>query len=177
MEGFFVLLTPPVALALMFWAWTIWLSFRADGRNIRRSSAAVSAVLAICGAIAFLALTSLDDYNDYPGHTCSVRDGFVPVGSPPEQLPPPPPDVVSTFHPSLDWSHRFELLPLGVRCTYWIRDDPRIAMSTHSPWPYSVCSYGALVVAFVQAIRVVNPDLLRRGAPPRPARAGDGGQM
>jgi hypothetical protein len=81
-EGFFVLLTPPVALALMFWAWTIWLSFSAAGRNIRRSSAAVSAVLAICGAIAFLALTSLDDYNDYPGHTCSVRDGFVPVGFP-----------------------------------------------------------------------------------------------
>ena len=165
MEAFLVPLLPPVALSLALWAFIIWVSFRATGRGVRRTAAAVSVVLSICGAIAFLGFTGSDDYNDYPGYTCALRDGYLPSGFPPDRFPPPHPDRVSTFHPNIDWTHSYELFPAGVRCTYWTRDDPRITVVTHSPWSYSMWIYGLLLIAVAQAARVVNPGLLTRGAP------------
>ena len=154
------LLLPLLLIAL--WAWIVWVSFRVVGRGARRTAAAVSGLLSICGAIAIFGFTGVDDYNDYPGYTCSLRDGQVPEGFPPERLPPPHPDATHRFHPNIDWSHGYELLPAGVRCTYWTRDEPRVTVVTHSPWSYSVWIYGLLGIALVQAIRVVNPDLLAR---------------
>lgn len=165
MEAFLVPLLPPVALSLALWAFISWVSFRATGRGVRRTAAAVSLVLSICGAIAFLGFTGSDDYNDYPGYTCELRDGYLPSGFPPARFPPPHPDRVSTFHPNIDWTHSYELLPAGVRCTYWTRDDPRVTVVTHSPWSYSVWIYGLMLIAVAQAARVVNPGLLTRGAP------------
>lgn len=159
-EAFFVPLWPPAAMALAFWGLFVWGSFRASGRGTRRAAAVVSVVLSICGAIAFFGFAGLDDYNDYPGYTCSVRDGYVPAGFPPDRLPPQ--ERVSRFHPNIGWSHEYELLPAGVRCTYWTRDAPRVTVITHSPWSYSVWVYGLLVLALVQVVRAVNPDLLSR---------------
>lgn len=164
MEAFLVPFLPPVALALALWAFIIWVSFRATGRGVRRTSAAVSALLSICGAIAFLDFTGSDVYNDYPGYTCSLRDGNVPEGFPPERLPPPHPDATHRFHPNIDWSHGYELLPAEIRCTYRTRDDPRITVVTHSPCSYSVWIYGLLIIAVAQAARVVNPGLLTQVA-------------
>lgn len=56
MEAFLVPLLPPVALSLVLWAFIVWVSFKATGQGARRTAAAVSAVLSICGAIAFLGL-------------------------------------------------------------------------------------------------------------------------
>jgi hypothetical protein len=157
-EAFFVPLLPPVAMSLALWAWIIWISFRATGRGMQRTTAAVSVLLSICGAIAFLGFSGSDDYNDFPGYTCARRDGHVPDGFPPDRLPPQ--EQVSTFHTNLDWSHGYELLPAGVRCTYWTRDAPSVTVVTHSPWSYSVWIYGLLIVALAQAARVFDPDLL-----------------
>jgi hypothetical protein len=55
-EAFLVPLLPPVALSLVLWAFIVWVSFKATGQGARRTAAAVSAVLSICGAIAFLGL-------------------------------------------------------------------------------------------------------------------------
>ncbi|MGI9586853.1 MAG: hypothetical protein ACR2MR_01425 [Dietzia maris] len=63
MEAFFVPLLPPVAMSLALWAWIIWISFRATGRGMQRTTAAVSVLLSICGAIAFLGFSGSDDYN------------------------------------------------------------------------------------------------------------------
>ncbi len=82
----------------------------------------------------------------------------MPDGFPPDRLPPQ--EQVSTFHTNLDWSHGYELLPAGVRCTYWTRDAPSVTVVTHSPWSYSVWIYGLLIVALAQAARVFDPDLL-----------------
>lgn len=165
MEAFLVSFLPPIALSLALWAFIIWVSFRATGQGVRRTAAAVSVLLSIGGAIAFLGFAGSDDYNDYPGYTCALRDGYLPDGFPPDRVPPPHPDRVSTFHPNIDWTHSYELLPAGVRCTYWTRDDPRVTVITHSPWSYSVWIYGLLLIAVAQAARVVNPDLLTREAP------------
>lgn len=164
MEAFLVPFIPPVALALIIWGVITWMSFSATSRASRRTAAAVSAFLSICGSLAFLAFTGIDDYDDYPGYTCSLRDGYVPEGFPADHLTSPHPDRVSRFHPDLAWSHEYELLPAGVRCTYWTSDDPRVTVVTHSPWSYSVWIYGLLVVAAAQAARTANPDLLLRHA-------------
>ena len=160
MGAFLAPLLSPLSLILVLLGAIIWLSFGATGRNGRRSAAAISVLLSICGSIAVLVFASIDDFNDYPGYTCSQRDGHVPDGFPSDRLPPPDPDLVSRFHPNIAWSHEYELLPAGVRCTYWTKDDPRITAVTHSPWAYSVWVYGLLIIALVQAARAVNPDLL-----------------
>ncbi|MBB0992482.1 hypothetical protein G6009_13970 [Dietzia sp. SLG510A3-30A2] len=160
MEAFLIPLLPPVALSLGLWAFVVWVSFRATGRGARRSAAAISAVLSICGAVAFLGFAGSDDYNDYPGYTCALRDGHVPDSFPSDRLPPE--EQISTFHTNIDWSHGYELLPAGVRCTYWTRDEPRVSVVTHSPWSYSVWIYGLLAIALTQAVRVINPDLFAR---------------
>ncbi|OYD70106.1 hypothetical protein [Rhodococcus sp. OK302] len=164
MEAFLAPLLSPAGLALALLGAITWLSFSATGRNTRRSAAATSVLLSICGSIAFLGFAGIDDYNDYPGYTCSLRDGNVPDGFPSDQLPPPNPNLVSRFHPNIAWSHEYELFPAGVRCTYWTKDDPRVTVVTHSPGAYSVWIYGLLVIALAQAARVVNPDLLARRA-------------
>lgn len=160
MGAFLAPLLSPLSLILVLLGAIIWLSFGATGRNGRRSAAAISVLLSICGSIAVLVFASIDDFNDYPGYTCSQRDGHVPDGFPSDRLPTPDPNVVSRFHPNIAWSHEYELLPAGVRCTYWAMDDPRITVVTHSPWAYSVWVYGLLVIALVQAARTVDPDLL-----------------
>lgn len=162
MWAFLAPLPSPIGLGLALLGWIIWLSFSATGRNARRSAAAISVLLSIGGAIAVLGFAAKDDFNDYPGYTCSQRDGHVPDGFPPGRLPPPHPDLVSTFHPNIAWSHEYELFPAGVRCTYWTRDEPRLTVVTHSSWAYSVWIYGLLFLALAQAARVVNPDLLTR---------------
>ncbi len=161
MLGFLAPLLSPVGLLLALLGVIIWLSFSAAGRNARRSAAAASVLLSICGSIAVFAFASIDDFNDYPGYTCSQRDGHVPDGFPSDRLPSDR-GVVSTFHPSIAWSHDYELFPAGVRCTYWTKDDPRITVVTHSPKGYSVWIYGLLILALAQAARVVDPDLLAR---------------
>ncbi|MEH6821285.1 MAG: hypothetical protein V7706_15195 [Dietzia psychralcaliphila] len=120
-------------------------------------------LLSLLGAIGFLGLAGSDDYNDYPGYTCSQRDGHVPSGFSPDRLPPMP-DRVSAFHPNIDWSHERELFPAGVRCTYWLRDGPGITVVTHSPWSYTVCVYGFLLIAATQAVRVVKPERCKASA-------------
>ena len=101
MEAFLIPLLPPVALSLALWAFIVWVSFKATGQGARRSAAAVSAVLSICGAIAFLGFAGSDDYNDYPGYTCALRDGHVPDGFPPERLPPAGTDQHIPYQPPL----------------------------------------------------------------------------
>lgn len=160
MEAFLIPLLPPVALALALWAYIVWASFKAARRGARRTAAAVSAVLSICGAIAFLGFAGSDDYNDYPGYTCALRDGHAPDGFPPDRVPPE--EQISTFHTNIDWSHGYELLPAGIRCTYWTRDEPRVSVVTHSPWSYSVWIYGLLAISLTQAVRVTNPEFLTR---------------
>lgn len=160
MGAFLAPLLSPIGLALALLGAIIWLSFSAAGRHARRSAAATSVLLSIGGSIAVLVFASIDDYNDYPGYTCSQRDGHVPDGFPSDRLPPPDPDLVSRFHPNIAWSHEYELFPAGVRCTYWTKDGPRITAVTHSPWAYSVWVYGLLIITLAQAARAVNPDLL-----------------
>lgn len=162
MGAFLAPLLSPISLGLALLGLIIWLSFSATGRNARRTAAAISVLLALCGSLVFLVFTSIDDFNDYPGHTCSKRDGHRPDGFPADRLPPPDLNLTSTFHPNIAWSHEFELFPAGVRCTYWTKDEPRITVVTHSPWAYSVWIYGLLAVALAQAARVVSPELLAR---------------
>lgn len=137
MAAFFMPLLSPLTLGLALLGVAIWRSFSAA------------------------------DYNDYPGYTCSARDGYVPDGFPADRLPPER-AVVSTFHPNIAWSHEYELFPAGVRCAYWTRDEPRVTVVTHSPWAYTAWVYGLLALALAQAVRVVDPDAL---APRRQLRA------
>lgn len=169
MAAILALLLSPLALGLALLGVVVWLSFRVGGRGARRTAAAASVVLAIGGSLAFLAYASADDFNDYPGYTCSVRDGHVPDGFPAGAISPSDRGVVSRFHPDIAWSHEYEAFPAGVRCTYWAKADPSITVVTHSPWAYTVWVYGLLALAFAQAVRVVNPDLLARPRSRRPA--------
>lgn len=81
---------------------------------------------------------------------------------PPDRLPPPHPDLVSTFHPNLDWSHDYELFPVGVQCRYWTEDEPRIEATTHSPWTYTLFFYGLGGVALLQVVRIVRDTARKR---------------
>lgn len=159
MEAFLIPLLPPVALALAIWAFIVWVSFKATRRGARRTAAAISAVLAICGAIAFLGFAASDDYNDYPGYTCVVRDADHPPGFPLERRGA---EWAASFSSNIAWSHSYEWFPAGVRCTYWTRDEPRVSVVTHSPWSYSVWIYALLGLALTQAVRAINPDLFAR---------------
>ena len=44
----------------------------------------MSSTASILGAIGFLGFARVDDFNDYPGYTCSLRDGHVPSAFTPE---------------------------------------------------------------------------------------------
>ena len=113
-------------------------------------------------ALCVLAAAGLADYNDYPGYTCAVRDGDVPDGFPTDRLPPADPDIVSTFHPGIGWSHGYELFPVGVQCTYWTKAEPRFEMTTHSPWAYTVLFYGLSGIALLQFARVAKGTMQKR---------------
>lgn len=69
---------------------------------------------------------------------------------------------MSTFHPGIGWSHDYELFPAGVQCTYWTKDEPRVEVATHSPWPYTLFFYGLSGIALFQIARLARETVRKR---------------
>ncbi|MFD4368713.1 hypothetical protein [Rhodococcus sp. NPDC058521] len=139
-----------------------YLSFRAQSSGARSLAVGVSIVLSFGAALCVLAAVGAEDYNDYPGYTCSMRDGYVPEGFPTDLLLPTDSDRVTAFHPLIDWTHEYELFPVGMQCAYWVHDDARVQVTTHSPWPYTVFFYGLIAVAPFQVVRVIRGIVRKR---------------
>lgn len=130
-----------------------FVSFHNSERRTRKIYAVFSVLLSAACALGTFTMTMLDDYNDYPGYTCTLRDDDVPAGIPADRLPARNPDVMTEFHPDLGWKHDYELFPVGLSCTYWLREDQDVNVTTHSPWSYSLFTYVFLAVMVMQTVR------------------------
>ena len=72
-EAFAIVLFLPAFVCILLWGYVWWLSSRRESRVVRWW-AALSAVFSLLGALAFVRWTGIEDYNDYPGYTCTVRE-------------------------------------------------------------------------------------------------------
>lgn len=163
MNASLLLVFSPAVVLVGVSAGSTYLSFRARRRGVRCGAAAVSVVSFLVLAWAVALLTIVDDFNDFPGYTCVVRDGYVPAGFPADRLSSTDPDVASLLHPDISFEHEREWLPVGVRCSYSVGEAQEPLVVTHSSWAFTVLFYSALALAGGQGVRLVRDAVRGRG--------------
>lgn len=155
MAMYFLALLFAFVVPFAMWAVPTYFSFHARQRSTIRVAAAMSAIFTSIGALGVLAWTAVDDFNDYPGYTCTLRDGYVPDGLPDDWFPPVTSSPTDSFPPTIGWSSGLELFPVGMRCSYWVTDNPEFTITTHSHWLYTLVFYGLIGITVLQIIRAV----------------------
>lgn len=120
--------------------------------------AAVSVLFTLVGALGVCAYSVVEDFSDYSGYTCLTRDspelnelGCNWCRSPDDAVAQPVADLVS--------SCECELFPVGMKCAHWVPGSPEQAVVTHSHWIYAPPFHGLMMIAVLQVVRVIRPEV------------------
>lgn len=151
MLAYYLALFFGVAIPLGVWATSRVLSLDDPQLAMGKKGAVVAVLLSCIGMLGVFAASAVDDFNDYPGYTCTLRDSpeLTELRAEWHQSP----DVADLPEPSS--FHNYELFPLGMECTHNVPGSPGLTVTTHSHWSYTLFFYALATIAVVQTIRVL----------------------
>lgn len=159
MVAYYLALFFGVAIPVGIWAMSRVFSLHGPQLAMGKKGAVVAVLLSCIGVLGVCAASVVDDFNGYPGYTCTLRDNPK-ITELRAEWDQPPGGADSLPEPSS--THDYELFPVGMECTHSVPGSPGLTVTTHSHWSYTLFFYALMTIAVLQAIRALRrePDTL-----------------